>query len=165
MPATSPNLVIERRRSPRKSDRIKALVGPKDSKSDACENAMIEELGKTGLRIRSGAPLNPDESFFLYVGDDRKPTRAKVIWVKKEGFIEKRRTGKAGQAFVAGVKLRELPTKEKEPKARGAAARRAEVKRDAEFSTRVVRWVFIGGGVGLLALIIYAVVSLVQLMG
>ncbi len=150
---------FHRRTALRRDRRLQALVGPKHSPSERCENAVVEEVSKEGVRVRSGAPLRPDDSFFLYVGDKPKPLSAKVVWVRKEGLIEKRQTGKAGQAFVAGCRLR--PDKQPREAKPRAAARHAGT---ADRITLLIRATFVAGGVGLLGLIVYALVALARLM-
>lgn len=153
------SLRSDRRTATRRSRRVQALVGPKHAPSERCENAVVEEVSKEGLRVRSGAPLRPDDSFFLYVGDKPKPLSAKVVWVRKEGVIEKRQSGKTGQAFIAGCRLR--PSKpEREAKSRGASGHAGAGDR----ITLLIRATFVAGGVGLLGVIVYALVALARLM-
>ncbi|MBI2899652.1 MAG: PilZ domain-containing protein [Planctomycetes bacterium] len=158
---------FDRRTATRRSRRIPAFVGPKQTPSEKCENAVVEDVSKGGLRVRSGAPLRPDESFFVYVGDKPQPMHAKVVWVRKEGLIEKRTTGKAGQAFLAGCQVQRAQEKphdeapRRNRKARGAARVSPGT---ADRMTILLRIALAAGGLGLLALVAYFVASLVNLM-
>lgn len=156
MTGTRKSARFDRRRAARRKQRVPALVGPKRAAAEQCENALIQELAADGARIVSGAPLKEEDSLVLYVGDEQKPVRAKVVWVRKEGMIEKRRSGKPGQAFLAGCRLR------------AAAAKPAEKKRavpTVDLASHVMRGAFIAGALGLAGLVIYAIVSLGNMMG
>jgi len=133
------------------------LVGPKNTPVDQCENAVVEEVGSGGLRIRAGSHLNEEDSLFLYVGDNRKPVRAKVVWVRKDGLIEKRKTGKTGQAFIAGCKVRGT----------AASAKPREAARSGDsgdLAARLFRWGLVAGGLGFSAVIVYILVMLLQMV-
>jgi hypothetical protein len=151
---------FDRRKATRRMQRISALVGTKHDPPENCENAVVEEIGRGGLRIRSGANLNPEDSLILYVGPEEKPVRAKVRWARKQGVIEKRRTGKPGQAVVAGLVIQERAAQPKR-KERAAAKRRP----GADPTAIVMRVLFAAGALGLVGLLAYAVVSLANMMG
>ena len=160
MASTRRSRRIDRRRSDRKPKRVSALVGKKRTAPRDCENGIVQEYGSGGLRIISGTPIKPEDSCVLYVGIEEKPIGAKVIWVRKQGIIEKRKSGKPGQAYVAGCKIKTAETaKPKKEKGRGAARRISQT----DWTTYIMKSAFIMAGLGIIAFVVYALATLVQL--
>jgi len=95
-----------------------ALVGRKGSERRQCENALIEDDSGEGILVRSGAPLQEGDSVVLFVDEEMERLRAKVMWVRKEGLIEKRKNLQPGQAYLAGMRIK--------------ARRRATIRRKKE---------------------------------
>lgn len=148
---------IDRRQWLRKEERRDALVGPKRHTVSRCENAVIEESGEGGLRIRSAAPVHRKETLVLYVGEKRRRMKAKVVWVKQEGLIEKRLTGKPCRAFVAGCLVKEAEGEQR-------FRRESKIEVTADKTARVVRGAIITAGIGLAGAVAYFVASLVHLI-
>lgn len=156
---------FDRRGGTRRPKQLRGLVGHKGTPPQNCENALIEDVGGGGLRLRSGSQIRPDESLILYVGDEQKPLPVKVVWAKKEGVIEKRASGKPGQAFVAGCHLKSMDAPKPAEKKRGAAKVAKRKFRDGDTGALVIKCAFYAGGLGLLGLILYGALSVLQLMG
>ncbi len=153
---------FDRRGGTRRPKQIRGLVGPKGTPPQSCENAIIEDVGGGGLRLRAGSQVRPDESLILYVGDEQKPLGVKVVWAKKEGVIEKRASGKPGQAFLAGCHLKSKDAPKPAERKRGAA--KAARFRESDTGALAIKCAFYAGGLALLGLILYGALSIVQLI-
>ena len=132
----------ERRRSNRVACRTPALIGPRR------EEAIIEELGEQGLRIRSGRPLRQRDRVVLLdpnLGFARDLT---VVWSRPQGLIEKQ--GKPGHAYVAGCVVERV---------RPAIRRR----KTGPPSDKLLRLALIGAAVSVGALLLYLLSSIVSI--
>lgn len=145
---------FDRRSITRRSRKISALVGRKGALPEACENAIVEDVarGGSGVRLRAATELRPEDSLFLYVGD-KPPMAVKVVWAKRDGLLEKRQSGKPGQAFVAGCRLNKI-------KPRRSFWRGLRIDPTANLP-RILFAVF---GLGFAGLMIYVLASLFKLM-
>ena len=153
---------FDRRKTVRRSRPSPALVRSHRLKGDRSENAFIQEMSSKGMRVTSGIPLMEKDRVVLYIGEEKKPVVAQVVWARKEGIIEKRMTGKPGQAFVAGCTfVRESP---KKPRKKKAAPVRIS-RKGSEYSARLIRILLIGGGLAMLAIGINIVFSLFSILG
>ncbi len=148
---------IDRRRATRRLRREGALVGSRKARMDRCENAVIEEISRSGLRIRSGARLRREESVVLYPNNGAQRYHLEVVWIRREGLIEKRATGRPGQAFVAGCRLKAPERKRERQKKKVARVG------DGQATALVFRFLMIGAAVGLVGAIAYLLSSLLTL--
>lgn len=121
-----------------------------------CENGLIEDVDRSGagVRLRAATELRPEDSLILYVGEKQEPMAAKVIWVRREGLIEKRRTGKPAQAFVAGCVVKGLEA----PKPRRKRGP------ETDYSVLLMRALFAAGGLAGIGVLVYILVALFRLM-
>ncbi len=131
---------FDRRKTVRRSRPSRALVRYHRLKGDRSENAYIQEMSSKGMRVTSGIPLEAKDRVVLYIGEEKKPVVAQVVWARKQGIIEKRMTGKP----VKQIKIS---------------------RKGVEFSNRLVRGVMIAAGLGLLALLIHMSFSLFSMLG
>ncbi len=148
----------DRRRASRKHTHRLSAIGRSGMPLAQYENAIVEDRGGGGVKIRSGMPLSPKQTVRLRMEADGSVVRAAVVWAHPEGLIEKRANRKLGGAFVAGCKI--LPKD----------AAKKKQKRDPGHSrmATIITW-SIKIGVGLVALgvvagVVYAVASLVGLV-
>lgn len=153
---------FDRRREMRQNLRLPGLVGPGRTPPQQCEHATIEEMGDQGLRIRSAKPLNVEDSLVLYVEDNPEPVRARVVWVRKDGIMVRRHTGKASAAFVAGCRIGEdeLTLSTAFEKLQKSAVKAAL----SDLPVRIARVGVIVGAALLAGMVVYAGVSLASLL-
>lgn len=153
---------FDRRRTVRRNRPMSALVRSHRFKGARSENAFVQEMSSKGMRVISGIPLVEKDRVVLYMGEEKKPVSAQVVWARKEGIIEKRLTGKPGQAFVAGCVFVE----EKPKKSPRKPVRQIKVSRKgAEYSNRLVRVIVIAAALGLGALLVNASFSRLSMLG
>ena len=148
---------MDRRHATRHLRREGALVGGRKVRKDRRENAVVEEVSRSGLRIRSGARLRREETVVLYADTGAERYHAKVVWIRPDGLIDKRATGRPGQAFVAGCRLKAPQRK------RDSRKRQAVRVGDGRTAVLVIRLLLIGAGVGLAGTIAYLLSSLLSL--
>jgi hypothetical protein len=125
--------------------RVRGLVGPKRASPEECEDAIVEALPSGGLRVRSGARLAMNDSIILYLETESHPVRAKVLAARPAGVMDKRRTGKPGQAYVADCRIRREP--------RGGIR-----------LALILRWAILAGALGLAAFLLHGLVTILQLL-
>ena len=154
---------FDRRKTVRRARPARALVRSNRCKGKQAENAYVQEMSSKGMRVTCGVPVAEKDRLTVYLGAEKKPVTAQVIWAKKEGVIEKRLTGKPGQAFVAGCTYVEKP-RSKPKKKKAPVAPISISPKGAEISDRFIRMVLIGGVLGMAALCVHIALILISLL-
>ena len=154
---------FDRRKTVRRNQPAAALVRSNRLKGKKAENAYVQEVSSKGMRVTCGVPVAENDRLIVYIGAEKKPVTAQVIWVKKEGIIEKRLTGKPGQAFVAGCAYVE-ETHRKSKKKKAPVAPISISRRGAEISNRFIRMLLVGGVLGMVALCVHIALILISLL-
>lgn len=158
-PATRKSGRVDRRQARRSPANSPALVGRRDMGKNHFENGVVEDAGRNGVRIRSGLSLNTDETVLIYIGDKPQPVRAKVVWSRSGGLIEKRASGRLGNACVAGCRVL-APEAPKDAKKRPAAAK----SMTWTIVPILMKVVFYGGVLAVIGALVYVLGSVFSMM-
>jgi hypothetical protein len=148
----------DRRRAGRVRAHRDASVGRSGWPAAEYENAVVEDEGGGGCRIRSAVPLERDETVRLRLDEDGRALRAAVVWARPDGIIQKRASGKPGSAYLAGCRL--LPSK-------GSAKRRpADPTRSrlADILAVAIKTAGVLVAIALVAAVVYAAVAILGLV-
>ena len=159
---------FDRRKTVRRTRPTRALVRSSRCKGKQAENAYVQEMSSKGMRVTCGVPVAERDRLTVYLGTEKKPVSAQVIWARKEGLIEKRLTGKPGQAFVAGCTFVKKKTKRRAQKKRSDFGPITISRKGAENADRLIRMVLIAGSLGMVALcgqIVFTLFSLLSSSG
>ena len=148
----------ERRLAERRRVEAPALVGGRGMPRERCENGEVVEQGRGGMRIRSGRPLTVNETVFLYVDDRKHPLRAKVVWSKSDGLIEKRGSGRLGNACAAGCRV--MPAEKKVEAKRGVPS--TATAHAVSLAIKLAVWGGLMAGVGCLVYVMFALFSMIK---
>ena len=129
---------------------MRTLVGGKRFCPARCEVADIEEMSRSGMRLRTGADLRKDDSVVLYSSSGAVQERIQVVWAREDGLIEKRSTGRPGRAMVVGCRIR----RQKHKASRGPSG---------ELMAPAVRVSVISACMALIGLIVYTLASILSI--
>ncbi len=149
---------VERRRAGRRRIDTPALIGGRDMPKERFENGELVEKARGGIRIRSGRPLSVNDTIFVYVDDPSKPVRAKVVWSKADGLIEKRGSGRLGNACAAGCRV--MPGEKKAEAKRGVP--NAAAAHAVSLAIKLALWGGLMAGVGFFVYLMFALFSMVK---
>lgn len=149
----------ERRHSVRQAISAPALVLHWGSTRQVWESASLQDFGASGFRLRTGLQVRDNDVILILRETDRKPICAEVVWSRKDGLVEKGLSGRCGQAFLAGCRLR------LEPPPRFLARMMGTAGRGLAVALKVLaRFALVAAVVALFAAALYSLVFLLGVL-
>mgnify|MGYP001570243483 CR=1 FL=1 len=102
MQSSHPSLLLDRRREPRLHGSREAFIRAWDAPVGDREDAVVEDVSESGLRLRSFASLHPGDSVRLEVPGGRDALRARVAWIHPGGLMGRPRMHVIDEVWMVG---------------------------------------------------------------